>query len=229
MQTIHALRIAPLDPGRIAATSGAIAINGLLLALLVAPMSAPIVVDAVRETFAVPIPLEEKIVPPPIEEKPIHVEVKPHVPTPTVAPPRLQEHTSPVDPPLPQAFAQPDDVRVTPGDGTTVTDNDGGAGNAEPDDGKPLLGAHLEYETNPAPAYPRDALIDGDTGTVLLQVLVSVDGRPIEVTIARSSGHRVLDVAARRQVMAKWRFRPAMRNGRPVQAVGLVPVEFSLQ
>jgi protein TonB len=97
------------------------------------------------------------------------------------------------------------------------------------DAGKPLTGAHLEYAANPAPTYPRDALIAGDTGTVLLQVLVDIDGRPIEVTVSRSSGHRALDLAARRQVLAHWRFKPAMRNGQPVQAIGLVPVEFSLQ
>ena len=35
---------------------------------------------------------------------------------------------------------------------------------------------------------------------MLLQVLVDVDGRPLEVTVSRSSGHRELDEAARLQV-----------------------------
>jgi protein TonB len=97
-----------------------------------------------------------------------------------------------------------------------------------PDDGRPMEGAHLEYASAAPPPYPREAVINGLTGTVMLRVLVDVDGKPLEVSIQRSSGHRVLDAAARRQVLSKWRFRPAMRNGQAVQAIGVVPVEFKL-
>src|SRR3546814_15407316 len=62
----------------------------------------------------------------------------------------------------------------------------------------------------------------------MLQVLVDVDGRPLQVDVEHSSGHRVLDNAARRYVLQNWTFRPAMRGGRPVQAVGLVPIAYSL-
>ncbi|MBA2238954.1 MAG: energy transducer TonB, partial [Lysobacter sp.] len=65
--------------------------------------------------------------------------------------------------------------------------------------------------------------------TVLLQVLVDTDGKPLQVEVARSSGHRSLDRAARRHVLARWMFRPAIQDGRPVQAIGLVPVEFALR
>jgi protein TonB len=30
------------------------------------------------------------------------------------------------------------------------------------------------------------------------------------------------------QVLARWKFRPAQQAGRPVQAIGRVPVEFRL-
>jgi periplasmic protein TonB len=63
---------------------------------------------------------------------------------------------------------------------------------------------------------------------VTLRVLVDVDGRPIDVQVEHSSGHRVLDAAAKKQVLAKWRFRPAMQDGQVVQAIGMVPVVFSL-
>jgi protein TonB len=66
-------------------------------------------------------------------------------------------------------------------------------------------------------------------GTVLLAVLVDTNGRPLRVDVRESSGHRQLDDAAREQVLARWRFRPAMRDGRAIQAIGLVPVEFRLQ
>ena len=98
---------------------------------------------------------------------------------------------------------------------------------AQPGQG-PVTGMRLEYGDASAPPYPRDALRDGAEGTVMLQVLVGVDGRPLEVTIHAGSGHRRLDEAARRHVLRHWRFRPALRGGEPVQALGLVPIAFSL-
>ena len=86
----------------------------------------------------------------------------------------------------------------------------------------------LEPIATPAPAYPAAALRDHITGTVLLDLLVGTDGRMLKVRVVRSSGHRLLDEAATRQALRYWRFRPAMRNGRAVQAVGRVPVIFSL-
>ena len=89
-------------------------------------------------------------------------------------------------------------------------------------------GAVWQYLSAPPPPYPRDAMLGGLTGTVVLDVHVGVDGRPIGVTIATSSGHRVLDAAARRQVLARWRFVPAQQNGQAVEAIGRVPVDFVL-
>ena len=92
----------------------------------------------------------------------------------------------------------------------------------------PLAGVQLRYLHAPAPAYPRDALRVGAQGTVTLRVLVDVDGSPLEVRVERSSGNRSLDNAARTQVLRQWKFQPAIDNGRPVQAYGLVPVDFKL-
>ena len=50
----------------------------------------------------------------------------------------------------------------------------------------------------------------------------------LEAEVVRSSGHRVLDHAARRQVLSRWMFKPAVQAGAPVQALGRVPVEFRL-
>ena len=59
-------------------------------------------------------------------------------------------------------------------------------------------------------------------------MLVGVDGRPLQVDVRQGSGDRRLDAAAREQVLRHWRFRPAMREGRAVQAIGLVPIAFNL-
>jgi protein TonB len=63
---------------------------------------------------------------------------------------------------------------------------------------------------------------------VYLKVLVGVDGKPLSVEIHRSSGHRKLDDAAKRQVLKRWKFKPAMHNGQAIQVYGIVPVDFSL-
>lgn len=88
--------------------------------------------------------------------------------------------------------------------------------------------ATIAYETATPPSYPIQALRAGIQGIVLLKVLVGVGGKPLQVVIARSSGSRLLDDAARAHVLAAWRFHPAIRDGHAIEAWALVPVRFDL-
>jgi protein TonB len=88
--------------------------------------------------------------------------------------------------------------------------------------------ATLAYRSAPL-RYPHTALRQHLQGTVLLRVLVDETGKPIDVQIAHSSGYTLLDHSAREQVLAGWRFTPAMANGHPVQAWAQVPVSFALR
>lgn len=76
----------------------------------------------------------------------------------------------------------------------------------------PLKGALTEREPvsirNPAPLYPRVAREQGWEGVVLLRVLVSRQGEPVEIRVRQSSGHPVLDQSAVSAVRS-WRFIPA--------------------
>jgi periplasmic protein TonB len=65
-------------------------------------------------------------------------------------------------------------------------------------------------------------------GTVLLRVLVDETGKPLDVVVEHGSGYGLLDRSAREQVLAGWRFQPAMVNGKPVRAWARVPVSFDL-
>lgn len=78
---------------------------------------------------------------------------------------------------------------------------------------------------SPKPPYPIEALRRGEGGLVTLRVQVSAEGRPTNVEIAKRSSHRELDRAAVRTVRT-WRFVPAVRKGKAVAAVVIVPVEF---
>lgn len=78
----------------------------------------------------------------------------------------------------------------------------------------------------PAPEYPREALRNGDSGTVLLRVHVGADGVPQSVDLVRSSRSRALDRAAT-DAVKRWRFRPAQRDGRAVAGDVQVPIVFT--
>lgn len=213
------------DPIRVLGYSTAILVNACALALLLAPLSFP---------ESAPVPRRD---PGPImivttEPRPILAPVAP----PQVQPPRQ----APAAPQPPAASMAPARAPVVVDNGIlpmtvelpvagSVAELGPAAGPASiaPAPGPATM--RLEYTSAPPPAYPRDALRRGAEGTVLLQVLVGIDGRPLEVSISDSSGHRDLDAAARRHVLARWRFRPAHRDGHPVQAIGLVPIAFSLQ
>ena len=202
------------DFRRIAAYAGAIALNLTLLMLVSLPMQEgpplPVRQDNGTVIRIVDLPKKEPVVVPIVPRVPTH----PNVPTVAV---RTHATTPPADVPVlvtdgSEAYVPP----VVPRIDTTPV----GTG--------PVTGMSLEYASAPAPGYPRDALREGITGTVLLEVLVDVDGSPLKVTIHRSSGNRELDRAAQQQVRMHWRFRPASRNGTPVQAIGIVPIDFKL-
>ncbi len=77
----------------------------------------------------------------------------------------------------------------------------------------------------PAPDYPARALRRGEGGTVLVIAHVGPDGVPTATELAQSSGSRDLDRAAQ-QAVRRWRFEPAVDNGRPTVGRVVVPIDF---
>ena len=80
--------------------------------------------------------------------------------------------------------------------------------------------------TRPAPRYPQEALRRNIGGIVRVQVMVAPDGSVERIELASSSGDRYLDRAAM-EAVRRWRFSPAVRNGQPVTASVIVPLEFN--
>ena len=68
---------------------------------------------------------------------------------------------------------------------------------------------------NRPPIYPPEAETRGEHGTVVVMIHVSEDGLASSVDVAQTSGVAVLDRAAV-EAVRKWRFRPALRQGRGV-------------
>lgn len=206
------------QPIRIAGIAGAIAINATLFMLMLAPLRSP-------EPPPLPEPnpqfewIQPRVEPPPLP--PLIVPVTAPQPRSAQPPPRPL-------PTLPSPAVQASiDVAPTADHAMTAPEPalDLASG---PAIGAAGAGARLEYLVAPPPVYPRDMLAAGIEGSLVLEVLVGTDGRPLKVTVHESSGQRALDEAARRQVLRHWKFRPAMEGGQAVRAVGLVPIAFSL-
>lgn len=84
------------------------------------------------------------------------------------------------------------------------------------------------YLDNPAPGYPEEAHRRQQEGEVRLRVRVGVQGQALAVTLERSSGIRILDVAALKTVQ-RWQFVPARRNTQPIEDTIIVPIRFQLK
>lgn len=211
------------DATRIAGITGAIILNTVVFAALMTPAKIP---------FAVPT------------SDLIMVEIQPQVKKPPLPPPEevkvVRQQTQPVREPRPAAARvdPPPAQHITESSDTTLvatattqasTDTVSQTSEVTSIPAGPVSGVQLEYAHAPAPAYPPVLVRNQVQGTVLLRILVDVDGKPLEVSVARSSGSRELDRAAVEQVRKRWMFRPAMRDGRAVQAIGMVPIDFKLQ
>lgn len=95
-----------------------------------------------------------------------------------------------------------------------------GVGNSSGDSG-------ASYRFNPAPRYPQKARRLRHEGLVVLRAKVSGSGKIDGLRVAATSGFPELDAAAE-QTVWKWRFNPAMQEGRPVGSEVEVPIRFSL-
>lgn len=88
--------------------------------------------------------------------------------------------------------------------------------------------ASADYLKNPHPKYPKISLRRKEAGTVLLALTVTAEGRAKDVRVLKTSGYPRLDKAAL-DAVKDWRFIPAKRLGRPVDADYQLPIHFKLR
>lgn len=81
---------------------------------------------------------------------------------------------------------------------------------------------------SPKPDYPSGAREMGFEGAVALAVMVDPSGEVKDVNVIKSSGRADCDAEAAQTVKNRWRFKPAEKNGAPVEAMERVEVEFKL-
>jgi TonB family protein len=76
------------------------------------------------------------------------------------------------------------------------------------------------------PEYSDEARRAKITGSVVLEVEVDENGRPRNIRVVQSLGLGLDEQAA--AAVARWRFRPAMRAGRPAAHPAVIEVNFHL-
>ena len=206
------------EPARIAALSAAIALNLAVIMIATRPVSPP--------HFALIRQLEPAahirfLPPPPVLAPPPPVELKPLLQPPVA--PQVLPRVTPVN--VPVVVSNPEgQIAAPPASPPTAAPTGVTAATVIP----APVEASLAYLADPL-QYPIQALRQRMYGTVLLRVLVDEAGRPLEVSVTRGSGHAVLDRSAREQVLATWRFKPAVVNGHAVRAWATVPVTFAMR
>lgn len=204
------------EPARVAALSAAIALNLAVILIAVRPVSPtsfPVIGQLAPMTLV-------RLITPPLPAPPPAVELKPllHAPTTPQVLPRSTRITAPAVLSSPEGrnaaspLAAPMAV-LAPADAPMTT---------------APIEASLAYRAH-AVTYPIAAVRERLQGTVVLRVLVDETGKPLQVRVTQGSGHTLLDRSAREQVLATWRFQPAIVNGHAVRAWANVPVTFALR
>jgi len=77
------------------------------------------------------------------------------------------------------------------------------------------------------PQYPRDAARAGITGWVQLEVLVNADGSVRSAKVIDAKPRGMFEAAAVQAVM-RWKFKPKIEEGKPVEQRGSQKIEFNL-
>jgi periplasmic protein TonB len=119
--------------------------------------------------------------------------------------------TAPQPPAAPSAVAAPADARPAPA--PVHVD---------------LPSSDAQYLNNPKPRYPPMSNRLGETGTVVVRVLIGADGTAQKAEIQRSSGFARLDKAALDAVLG-WRYVPGKRGGVPEAMWYTVPIKWGLE
>ena len=169
---------------------------------------------------ALPRPVEE-VRPKPIPKPKLKPKPRPaKTPVPAVAdqpapdPTPLPETAVATEPAQPQETALPDEVPTDQPPGSQAS--------------AAIQSAVPRHNANPPPHYPRVAKRRGYQGTVVLEVLVTREGRAGKVRVFQSSGYPILDRRAVETVQ-KWSYAPGLRGSEPVEMWVKQPITFQLK
>ncbi|CAM3022465.1 energy transducer TonB [Janthinobacterium lividum] len=180
-------------------------------------------------TAAMPTITTISIIAPPAPPKP---------PAPSV--PKTVELSAPVPraviPPLPLIAVAPSEPTITPPQptraeaapvATAAPTAPSTPSPTPPAPSTPRTVSSVEYIKAPQLIYPNLSRRLGESGTVVLRILINEKGLPEQILIQKSTGYNNLDEAGR-QAAQRALFKPMIENGKPVPVYVLVPLTFQL-
>jgi protein TonB len=85
----------------------------------------------------------------------------------------------------------------------------------------------LTREADVKPPYPPSKLREGEEAVLKLKLSIDERGRVISVEPV-GAADPVFLAAARKHVMARWRYQPATEDGRPVATTTTITLHFEL-
>jgi periplasmic protein TonB len=179
-------------------SSGRLVGLGFVVALHIAAIYALVTALAHRAAPIAPVPIETKII---------------------AAPPPKQVELPPPPPKLalpPPPFIPPPEIKIAPPPPPPQSTAPTVITTVKPPAPVPVrVMPRLDAQRSTQPEYPPQARRLGEQGTVLMQVLVGVDGRVLEAKLLQSSGFPRLDQAALAGAKADYRFFPGTIDGKP--------------
>jgi protein TonB len=78
------------------------------------------------------------------------------------------------------------------------------------------------------PQWPRQALLDGISGYVILEFTIEADGSVSDAVVVESEPRRLFDRNAVRAIY-KWKFKPRVVDGKPVARRASTRIDFELR
>ncbi|MFT3761190.1 MAG: TonB family protein [Pseudoxanthomonas sp.] len=94
-------------------------------------------------------------------------------------------------------------------------------------DAIPVARVDIASKNTHPPIYPADAMKNRVTGKVLVIVDVGADGSVTQAKIEKAEPAGVFDAAVL-EAVGKWKFEPAVENGKPVAGRVRVPIDFDM-
>ncbi len=96
----------------------------------------------------------------------------------------------------------------------------------------PSLWAQAAFDEKPVPVktpppkYPSQMRSEGVDGMVAVRVVIGVDGKVKSAEVAKSNRPEFEAPAV--EAVQKWTFKPAKKDGEPVECKIVIPIRFSL-
>jgi TonB family protein len=87
---------------------------------------------------------------------------------------------------------------------------------------------NMSFSAKINPVYQASAIKNHEQGTVVLDILVGVDGKPISFTVNQATKASPDLVKAASDAAMQWRFNPETKHGKPIQSYARVPITFEM-